>query len=403
MAIRHDGMSDMNEYLVLEYLRAHRRTTRPQIADAVNLSQASVSRIISKLLAGGMVLETPGASESGGRPRGVLEVNDIRHCVIGVDLGGTKCHGVLADGDGEVLAERHGLVADAGSAYEALVDVWEALLAEARARDCEVRALGVGVPAVIDPASGLAVRGPNVQWEGFNIVERLREFGVPFRVDNDVNLAAVAEGREGWARGVRDYAVVSIGTGLGGAVVCDGKLVLGRNNAGGELATLLPSVDMVRQRCVGGIGGMETVLTGPAIAARAQALVELKPMAQAELGSKPTARTVIEHASRGGRYAMRIVADVIDALAMCVVTLAAVVDPEVVVVDGSVGRALAPFLSRVAERVALHIPTPPRIEVSTLGPNSTVRGAVAVALQLQRSIDVPDILATLLQDRAAQS
>lgn len=396
-------MSEVNEYLVLDYLRENRRTTRPQIAAELHLSQASVSRIVAKLLASNIVVESAGSSESGGRPRGVLELNDIRNCVIGIDLGGTKCHAVLADGEGGALAEKYIAVADAGSAYDALVDAWKAMAAEGAARGFQVGALAVGVPAVIDPRSGLAVRGPNVHWEGFNVVERIREFGVPFVVDNDVNLAAAAEGREGRAQGARDFAVLSIGTGLGGAIVCNGLLVRGWNNAAGEVSMLLPQVDMIRRRCVGGIGGMETILTGPAIAARAQQLTRTDPKARAELKSRPSARSVIEGAVDGGTYANLIIDEVVDALAMCVVTLAAVTDPELVVIDGSVGRALAPFLSRVSDRVALHVPTPPRLEASTLGPNSTVRGAVAVALQLQRRKDVPDILATLVQDRVVQS
>lgn len=396
-------MGEVNEYLVLEYLRNHRRTTRPQIAADLQLSQASVSRIVAKLLASKLIVESPGSSESGGRPRGVLEINLVFRCVVGIDLGGTKCHGVLSNLEGTILAEKYVSVAEAKSAYDALFQVWEAMSGEAASRHLVVGALAVGVPAVIDPDSGLAVRGPNVRWEGFELVKRVRALGIPFVVDNDVNLAATAEGQVGQAQGARDYAVLSLGTGLGGAIVADGRLVRGRNNAAGEVSTLLPSMSMIRERRVGGIGGMETILTGPAIAARALAFVKSDASARAELTSRPTARSVIERALAGGVAANRIIDEVIDALALSVITLAAVVDPEIVVIDGSVGRALAPFLPRVAALVDQHIPTPPRLDTSRLEPNSTVCGAIGAALQLLRSIDAPDVLTRLVHDGVIQS
>ncbi len=392
-------MGEVNEYLVLDYLRKHGRTTRPQIAADLHLSPASISRIIAKLIGNALVVESPGKSDSGGRPRRLVELNRLRECVIGIDLGGTKCLGVLANGNGDVLAEKRVQVAGAGSAYAALTDVWQALQKEAGSRGLKAGALAVGVPAVIDPSSGLAIRGPNVNWEGFDLVERLRELGLPFVVDNDVNLAAVAEGAEGQARGLLDYAVLSIGTGLGGAIVSNGQLVRGRHNAAGEIGTLLPSSRMLGELRIGGLGGMETVLAGPAIEAKARRLVETNAEARRVLTSAPTARVVIEQAVKGHAVVDGIINELIDALALCVITLAAVTDPEIIVVDGSVGRALAPLFPRLDEIVARHIPAPPRIVASDLCFNSTVRGAIAAALGLFHSADVPDVLAALFQNK----
>ncbi|MDE2454584.1 MAG: ROK family transcriptional regulator [Burkholderiales bacterium] len=396
--MRHAGMGEVNEYLVLEYLRGHRPTTRPQVAAELGLSQASVSRIVAKLLARGLVVESPGKSVAGGRPRTLLDLNPGAGSVVGIDLGGTRCHGVLADLHGGVLDEAELALDEARNAYDALARVWKKLAAAAKRRGLALGALAVGVPAVIEPETGLAVRGPNVGWEGFNLVERVRAFGLPFIVDNDVNLAASAEGRLGEARGVRDFAVLSIGTGLGGAVVADGRLVRGRHNAAGELAALLPRLSMVRDRRIGGLGAMETILSAPAIAARALALVASDPRAREELGARPSARRVIERALAGGIAARQIVAELVEAVALTVVALSAVVDPEVIVFDGSIGRALAPFLPRVAEFVALHIATPPRLAVSTLGPNATVQGAIVAALQLRHDHAMPLALTQLIAE-----
>lgn len=395
MALRHEDMGEVNEYLVLEFVRDHHRTTRSEIARALELSQASVSRIVSKFLERGILLESGDTSTSGGRPRAVLTLNVEKVAVVGIDLGGTKCHGALSGLDGEILAEQYVTVDDAGGAFEALAQVWLAMTTAAERRGVPIGALAVGVPAVIDADTELAVRGPNVGWEGFDLVARVRAFGIPFVVENDVNLAAIAEGEVGQAVGATDYAVLSIGTGLGGAVVANGRLVRGRHHAAGEIGDLVPDVRMLGESRLGNIGGLESVLSGRGIATRVRSLVATDPSARAELGDKPTAREVIEAALDGRPHSKALVDDVLRTLAQAVIAIAAVIDPEIVVIDGSVGRALAPFLDEVTLLVARHIPTPPRLAVSELGPNSTVRGAISGALNHLRATDAPLVLGSL--------
>lgn len=403
MGLRHGSMGEVNVHLVLAYFRDHPRTTRPEIAADLGLSPASVSRIVAKLVARGIVEESGDTSGSGGRPRSVLTLNVDAAFVVGIDLGGTKCHGAIAGLDGRILAEEYVTVAEAGGAFEALMRVWTTMQAAARERGGEPATLAVGVPAVIDPDTELAVRGPNVGWDGFDLVGRVRAFGVPFVVDNDVNLAAIAEGEVGKAIGSRDYAVLSIGTGLGGAVVSNGHLVRGRHNAAGEVGVMLPEVRMLGDVRAAGIGGLESILSGAAIAARARALVADEPSAKAELGDAPTAREVIDAGLAGRPHAARLLGDVVRALAQAIVTIAAVTDPDVIVIDGSVGRAAAPMLSEVAALVAHHVATPPRLEVSDLGPNSTVRGALSGALNLFWAGMAPAVLDELTLEGGASA
>lgn len=395
MALRHGNMSEVNEYLVLEYVRDHRRTTRSEISRDLQLSQASVSRVVARLLGRGVLRESGDTSGSGGRPRVVLTLNVESACVVGIDLGGTKCHGALSGLDAEVLAEEYVTVSDAGGAFQALEQVWGAMKASAAQRNVTIGALAVGVPAVIDADTELAVRGPNVGWDGFDLVARVREFGIPFIVDNDVNLAAIAEGEVGQAAGSRDYVVLSIGTGLGGAVVANGNLVRGRHHAAGEVGDLVTDARMLGENRVGAIGGLESTLSGRGIAARASSLVATDPDALAELGPAPTAREVIAAGLDGRPFSAALLDEVVQSLAQAVIAVSSVLDPEIVVIDGSVGRALTPLLGRVTALVALHIPTPPRLAVSELGPNSTVRGALSGALNHLRHTDAPGIFAVL--------
>lgn len=307
-------------------------------------------------------------------------MNEHSGVVGGIDLGGTKCLGVIANLAGQVIHEDLIYVADVGDAATATELMCRRLADAADAAGTPIRALAAGVPAVIDPATGLAVRGPNTGWEGFDVDAILGVLGVPHAVGNDVNLAALAEWRAGRARGVQDFAMVSIGTGLGGGLVSGGRFLNGANQAAGEFGGLLGSplnaADPV---------DLEHTLSGAGIRAAALAYLAANPDAERELGLARDARAVIEAAAAGGIHGLRLLEPVLDALTYCIVTLSAVVDPALVVLDGSVGRGLAPFGDRIRERVARLLPAPPIIEFSNLRPTGTALGAVHRALQLIES------------------
>jgi len=394
--MRHDALGEINEFLVLDFLREQLEATRAEIAEALALSPATISRIVGRLLERGLVSEGPAAATAGpGRPSTVLKLVLDRIAVVGIDLGGTKCHGAFSSIDGVVLDEQVVTVADAGGAFSALETVWRTLAEKAAERDIAIGSLAVGVPAVIDPDTRLATRGPNVGWDGFDLLSGIEAFGVPFVVDNDVNLAAIAEGEVGQAVGVRDYLLLSIGTGLGAAIVSNGSLVRGRHNAAGEIGVMLPESAMLPQPRTAQVGGLESVLSGAAIARRAAERVAGDGAAREELGEAPTAKDVIEAALAGRPHARSLIDGVLHALAVAVINTSSVTDPEIVILDGSVGRALAPFFDEVDALVRNHVLTPPRLTASAIGPNSTVRGAISAAIQHLRRLDAPSSLTPL--------
>ena len=284
--------------------------------------------------------------------------------VLGADLGGTKCHAVLADRDGTVLAEDYrrsdGSVDPADVLLSSLADLRQRAAAQGRS----VVGVGIGVPGLLDPASGRMVGGFNLGWNGFDLGARL-EAGIPepWSVENDVNLAALGEAWAGAGRGAASFAVVSLGTGLGGAVMVGGTLLRGAHGAAGEFGFLLAAREQLhRQEAM----AMETLVGGRFLAART--------------GTEPAA--VLAAAAAGDPTAAAVVAELLDHVAMTVVDIAAVVDPERVVLDGSVGRALAPYLPRLGELLAPALLFPPELAVSTLTPTAALVGAVGEAWRL---------------------
>ena len=117
----------------------------------------------------------------------------------------------------------------------------------------------------------MAIGGPNVHWHGFPLVSRLREhLDVPFVVDNDVNLAALGHAWKGDARGFSDFVVLSLGTGIGAAVVVDGRLLKGRNSGAGEVGYMVLDRDLLGAPRPDELGSFETLASGVGFATLAR-------------------------------------------------------------------------------------------------------------------------------------
>jgi glucokinase len=400
--VRQTSILEVNEFLVLDFVRARGETSRPEIADELGLSASSISRIIRRLIVGGLVTEGSRTS-TGGRPRTAIAFNSRAGCVLGVDLGGSTCHGAVADLAGTIVDEVVRPTARDGGPYPTLVGVIDELVAIATMNGLPVAAIAVGAPAIIDADTGVATGGPNVDWHGFPLVAELgRHVNAPLIVQNDVRLAALAHAWRGDGRRCSDFAVLSIGTGIGAAIVVDGRLARGRHNAAGEVGYLVLARDQlgqqaderVDQRAAAALGGFERLAAGPSIAASAAERFAAERFAADGSGRLPEASAlttagVFAAAAGGDPIALAIIDEVVDHVAMAIVAIGAIADPEIVILEGSVGRALGPFLKRLTERVASQLPAPPRVVASGLGSNATVVGAVAAALQLARTRGAP--------------
>jgi glucokinase len=152
--------------------------------------------------------------------------------VIGVDLGGTKILAGIVGRDGEI--ERRYETPTPVESEEALLAGLEDAVAELW--DERIVALGFGVPSTVDQRTGTAVASVNIPLAGVDIPSRMRErFGVPVGLDNDANAAAIAEWQVGAGRGSRDMVMLTLGTGIGGGLILDGKPYRGAVGAAAEL------------------------------------------------------------------------------------------------------------------------------------------------------------------------
>jgi glucokinase len=309
---------------------------------------------------------------------------------VGVDLGGTKLFGavVMPDGSlGQPTRLDHdrddpmpetGLSPEersAGATYARLAGLVDALTAHAEAQGLSVGGIGVGAPG-ITRRDGVVVSAPALGWEdlplGGLLSARMKR---PTLVENDVNLTALGENAVGAGRGVRSLFCLAIGTGMGGAVVLDGRLWRGRHSAAGEIGALVPGPEYLgwsnREW-----GALEGVASGSGISEEARRRARA---AGVEL-SDEQARTdrVFAAADSGAPWAREVVHRTVDLWCVALSAVQAILDPEVIVVSGGVAPAVEAAKERIEDRLSRLMRFRPRIVCSDLGYKAAVLGVPAL-------------------------
>jgi glucokinase len=276
-----------------------------------------------------------------------------------------------------------------GSPATSLLAAISALRTAAAREQLPVRAVCVGIPALVNPDTGLVDAGPNVHWHEFDLTGLLgSELTEPFAVENDVNLAGVGEAWQGGGVGLGSFVALSLGTGIGAAVVLDGRVVRGRHNAAGEIGYLI-----TRPSQLDGVprAGLEDLISGSALVTLARELATATPDQTSLDPAAITPTLLFEAAAAGDQVATAVIAELVSAVAITVAAVTALVDPARVILGGSIGRALAPYLDQLNTLVEKVTYRAPELVVSTLGPKATVVGAIASALALHRDAHAPTL------------
>jgi glucokinase len=283
---------------------------------------------------------------------------------IGIDLGGTTLRVALADGDGLIAAET--AEPAVGLTGPVLADRVVALATRLGAAAPVAAGLGLPAPIGEDGRVGPVVNAPGLSGEPLRTLLEAR-MGVPVAVENDVNLAALAEQRHGCGRGVQDLVFIAVGTGVGMGIVAGGHVIRGAAGGAGELGILPLGVDHVATD-FSELGPLESVAGGAGLAARWSA----------RTGRPATGRDVFAAAERDDPEARALLDDQAQALALGIRAVQAILDPQLVVFGGGIG-ARADVVARVRDVLAGHRLPTPDIAISALGERAGVVGALVAA------------------------
>jgi glucokinase len=300
---------------------------------------------------------------------------------VGVDIGGTKAIAVRLDGT-QVVDESLFIIERTTGTLDAIIRSIESV------HGPTVEAIGVGIAGLVRPSDGTLVWGPHVPGTNLDVRAAVSErFDVPVLVDNDANTAAFAEMKVGAATGYSDVLFVTLGTGIGGAIVIDGSLYRGGGFAG-EWGHVQVDGNGLLCDC-GKRGCWETLASGPALVRLATQVVSRNPdssLARILDSGEISGETVVAAADAGDETARALVIEVGRSFGQGLAGLVAIFDPELIVIGGglgSVGESIVGPARRVLAD-ALHggrLRVPPAVQVASLGPSAGAVGAALLAVE----------------------
>ena len=302
--------------------------------------------------------------------------------VAGIDLGGTKVRGAIADSSGGILAEATEPTRATGArdVIEQIAGLVSRLSAQSGLRP---EVLGVGSPGVVDEHGRFQLSFNIEDLADLSLAAELQErAGLPIVVENDANVAALGEQWQGLARGCRDFAVLTVGTGLGMGLVIDGRLHRGSRGFAGEVAYLPigqdPETTEARRfgalEVAAGTAGIRRQLT-QALSAHTESG---SASAQTLLTEDADVHAIFEAARTGDAVGNMLVDHEALLLSHAILAIATVIDPELVIITGGIGSDPL-LIERVRARLDVISPHRIRVERSILGDRCGVIGALAAA------------------------
>ena len=431
-------MRELNIGAVLRYIVRHGPVARAELAQRLTLSPATASRLVGDLIAAGFVREVGSAPSRGGRRRRLVAYNPESGSVLGVDIGGTKVALVLIDlGGRERASARYSTLSAQGNVLVRVGDYIEEFLARQNVPRERLLACGVAAPGVVDQ-DGVVSLAPNLGWTGVAVRSPLQErLGVPVLVDNDCNLAALAESRVRFERdgqATRNLLFVAPGTGLGAGIVLEGQLYRGSRFMAGEIGYSMLGPEYL-DGDYQGHGCLEWFTSGEAAARIASAILETgaaqvtgpsgkapstpayvttdtstgpvstadgplgaslstatrpaaEPGCASESGlaehpspSQLTAALVYEAAQNGALWALEAVDRIARYLGVALGNMACLLDPDRIVLGGGILRVASLMLPRIEAVMARFVPRPIPVETSLLGEWAQAMGAAYLALE----------------------
>lgn len=311
----------------------------------------------------------------------------MNECIIGVDLGGTRLRVAQVDREMNIV-DRKEILTLASQGSESTIERMKEMIRQMLPGDPNTHVAGIGIsaPGPSNPNTGVVVAPPNLPgWHNVPLVQILqKEFGYSTYLGNDANVAALAEIARGAARGFRHVIFITVSTGIGGGVVSDGRLLLGKDGLGAELGHVQMVVDGDR------VSSLEREAAGPALARKAVAAMEagqtsiMREMVNGDL-TQVNGSTVGKAAVQGDKLALAIVERAGFILGLGMVTFLHIFNPEIIVLGGGVSTLGDLLFNPMRDAIKKHALDSSywqdlEIRPAELGENVSLVGAAALVV-----------------------
>lgn len=349
--------------------------TRAELIEATGLSGPTVGFLSAHLTASGLMRDLGTGPSRGGRRPSLMEFNARHGFVAGIDLGPTRTRLAIGDLRGDRLAHRiipTPSEAAPAAALRTIADAVRDLMSEAGVPSHRLLAVGAGAPGVVDLDRGVVVLAPNLkEWSAVPMRDCLEQaLGAPALIENDVNLALLGEHWKGAARGHDTCAFLFVGTGIGAAVLIDGKLHRGHHYMAGEIAVMCMGAEYINVP-YGARGCLETLAGLHALAARWPEAAQGDPDSWLP--------RLFESARSGDTRARQAIEETATLLGIAAANIGTVVDPSMMVLGGALFANAAPLVGRVRAVVQRISRAPIEIGLAALGKEAPLSGTLLLA------------------------
>ncbi|SCI21315.1 Glucokinase [uncultured Clostridium sp.] len=304
--------------------------------------------------------------------------------VFGVDIGGTTVKIGLFDVEGNVLDKWEIPTRTENDGEKILPDVADSIREKMKQMDKDaIAGVGVGAPGPID-AAGVVHRAVNLGWKTFNVKETLEALiNLPVRAGNDANVAALGEMWMGGGKGYKDLVVVTLGTGVGGGIIVDGRMISGSTGAAGEIGHIHVD-DTETDVCnCGNKGCLEQFASATGITRLANKKLASTDMDSVLRGGEVSAKTVFDAVKARDPLAMEVAEQFGKYLGDALAAVAGVVNPEAFVIGGGVSKAgeiLIDYIRPHYEKSVFHGCREAKFALATLGNDAGIYGAAKLVL-----------------------
>jgi predicted NBD/HSP70 family sugar kinase len=376
-------MRELNRALVLQLIRREGRISRADIAKQTQLSRSTVSSIITDLIEDSLVTETGIGTSKGGRRPIILEFNYQANYIIGLDVSRNSITAVITDLNARVCARQH-IPFDVNDGPQVGMPIIKQLintmLKDSPVGRGKISAIGVGVPGPLDYRSGRTIAPPVMPgWDNIPIKDELiQTFRLPVSIDNDANLAAMAEYRWGAGQGAQNLIYIYMSSaGIGSGLIIDAHLYRGSIGSAGEIGhTTLNITSQATQASPNNVGTLEALASQPSLLreARAAGLIDDKATIEDFLRLVETSRQSCELLQQKAHYIGVAIAGIINIL-----------NPDRVVVGGIMPEnsplmieTIRKTVDQRALSIAVHNTS---IVAGKLGRNVVALGAAALATE----------------------
>ena len=391
-----------NKSEVMEIMRKNKSVYRAEMARQTGLSMPTIMKITDEFVRSGLVTDVGKGVSSGGKPPMILELIPDARLFVGMDISGAMFKCIIMDLRGGIVYRRVRKKSELDTKEDiigSIIEFIEETITESGIDRKKLSGIGIGVPGLVETQEGRVITSIDYSWKDMDLRTPLQEhFGMKIYVENSSKVMAIGEKWFGNGDDSDNFALVTVGRGIGAALIINGEIYKGHYNMSGEVGHMVIDPNGPLCKC-GKRGCLETLASGNAIANQARQVVSSgQPSIMLDLVGGEKAKIdsdiVFEAASRGDLLARKIVDSATDSLAIGLENLICLFDCELIVLTGYVVKDNEYLVERVKSQInetrsLYYGKMPVEVKLSTMGEEASVVGAATLPLrQLVNSGDL---------------